>query len=66
MAKKGKIKIGTISSEDMRKQDRRTSRESALENSTGWVSIHKVHKGKKDKQEHRNRKHKGGAFLGHP
>jgi len=62
MAKKGTIKLGSISSKDLHKADKRGSREASLEDSTGWVSTHKVHKGKKDKEEHRKRKHKGQGF----
>jgi hypothetical protein len=59
MAKKGTIKLGSISKEQLHKADKKGSRDASLENSTGWVSTHKVHKGKKDKKNHRKRKHKG-------
>jgi hypothetical protein len=62
MAKKGTIKLGSISKEQLRKADKKGSRDASLENSTGWVSTHKVHKGKKDKENHRKRKHKGSDF----
>ena len=59
MAKKGTIKLGSISQEQIRKAEKKGSRDASLENSTGWVSTHKVHKGKKDKENYRKRKHKG-------
>lgn len=62
MAKKGTIKLGSISKEQLHKADKKGSRDASLENSTGWVSTHKVHKGKKDKENHRKRKHKGREF----
>jgi hypothetical protein len=51
------MKIGTITKEQIRTNDRRMSRELELENSTGWTSKHKVHKSKKNysrKKKHRN------------
>ena len=54
--KKGKIHIGTFTKEDTLKASRKASREISLENSTGWVSTHKVHKSLKDYK--RNPKHK--------
>jgi len=42
--KKGKIHIGTFTIEDGLKANRKASREISLENSTGWISTHKVHK----------------------
>jgi hypothetical protein len=62
MAKKGTIKLGSISKEQLHKADKKGSRDASLENSTGWVSTHKVHKGKKDKENYRKRKHKGSDF----
>jgi len=59
MAKKGKIKLGTITDKQLHKADKKGSRDASLENSTGWASTHKIHKGKKDAENHRKRKHKG-------
>lgn len=42
-----KVIIGKITSEDYRKSNRKASRELELENSTGWVCKHKVHKSNK-------------------
>jgi len=39
------IKIGTITREQLRKSDRKASREANLGN--GWVGTHRVHKSKK-------------------
>ncbi len=53
---KGKFKIGTITIDEILTVYKRASREMELENSTGWVSKHKVHKSAKDYK--RNTKHK--------
>jgi hypothetical protein len=45
--KTGKINIGTWSKDDEMKVARKVSRELELENSTGWVSKHKIHKSAK-------------------
>ena len=45
--KTSKIHIGKITKEQILTQNKKISREIELENSTGWVSIHKVHKSKK-------------------
>jgi hypothetical protein len=53
---KGIIKIGKITKEEILILYKKTSREIELENSTGWVSKHKVHKSQKDysrKSKHR-------------
>ena len=42
------INIGKMTKKQLRKADRKGSRDAELENSTGWASTHKVHKGKKD------------------
>jgi len=48
MAKKRTyIKEFKIRQQDILKANRRGSREGELENSTGWVAKHKVHKNKK-------------------
>lgn len=55
--KKGKIHIGTYTIEDSLKANRKASRELELENSTGWISKHKVHKSAKNytrKTKHKN------------
>lgn len=64
MAKKGTVKIGSISKEQLHKADKKGSRDASLEDSTGWTSTHKVHKGKKDNVDYRKRKHKGNDFEG--
>ena len=49
------IKIGTITKEQLRKSDRKASREANLGN--GWVGTHRVHKSKKSysrKPKHKN------------
>jgi hypothetical protein len=51
------INIGKFTKEDSMLVNRRASREIELENSTGWVSKHKVHKSAKDytrKLKHKN------------
>lgn len=55
--KTGKIYIGTFTKEDSMRADRKASREIELQNSTGWVATHKVHKSAKDytrKPKHKN------------
>jgi hypothetical protein len=54
--KGGKINIGKFTIEDTIKANRKASREVSLENSTGWISLHKVHKSAKNYT--RNSKHK--------
>lgn len=49
------IHIGRFTKKDSIKLDRKISREIGLENSTGWVSTHKVHKS--DKTYNRKPKH---------
>lgn len=46
--KTGKIHIGTFTKLDSLKASKKASREMELENSTGWVAKHKVHKSVKD------------------
>jgi len=53
---KGIIKIGKITQKEILNVYKKTSREIELENSTGWVSKHKVHKSVKD--YNRKPKHK--------
>jgi hypothetical protein len=50
-----------ITTEHLRKADRKASRELELENKTGWAATHKVHKSKKNVL-HRKRKHRGERF----
>ena len=50
------MKIGTITKEHIRKNDRKISRELELENQSGWVGTHKVHKSQKN--YYRKKKHK--------
>lgn len=53
----GKIHIGTFTKEDSLKSYRKASRDIELENSTGWVCKHKVHKSVKNytrKLKHKN------------
>lgn len=59
-AMKGKFKIGTITRDEILTVYKKASREMELENATGWVSKHKVHKSSKDYK--RNPKHKNLAF----
>jgi hypothetical protein len=54
--KTGKINIGAWSKEDELKVARKVSREVELENATGWISKHKVHKS--DKTYTRKSKHR--------
>lgn len=42
-----KLNIGKITKEQILTSERRISREIELENQSGWVSKHKVHKSKK-------------------
>lgn len=58
--KKGKINIGKFTKEDSMKANRKASREIELQNSTGWVCKHKVHKSVKDYT--RKPKHKNEVF----
>lgn len=46
--KTGKIHIGTFTKLDSLNASKKASREMELENSTGWISKHKVHKSVKD------------------
>ena len=46
--KTGKIHIGTFTKLDSLNASKKASREMELENSTGWVAKHKVHKSVKD------------------
>lgn len=46
--KTGKIHIGKFTIQDAIKAERKASREISLQNSTGWVSTHKVHKSEKN------------------
>lgn len=54
--KTGIIHIGKITREHLMKANKKASREMNLENSTGWVAVHKSHKS--DKDYNRNPKHK--------
>ena len=45
---KGKVKIGKVTREEILKVYKKASREMELENSTGWVAKHKVHKSAKN------------------
>lgn len=40
--------IGRVTKADIMKCNKKTSREMNLENSTGWVAVHKSHKSEKD------------------
>ena len=57
---KGKIKIGTITRDEILTVYKKASREMELENATGWVAKHKVHKSAKDYK--RNPKHKNLVY----
>jgi hypothetical protein len=57
---KGVIKIGKITQDQILNAYKKASREMELENSTGWVSKHKVHKSAKN--YNRKAKHKNLAF----
>ena len=48
MKLKGNIKVGKFTKKDAIKASRMASREMELENSTGWVAVHKAHKSVKD------------------
>jgi hypothetical protein len=55
--KSGKLHIGTFTKSDDLKVSRKVSRELELQNATGWISKHKVHKSVKDytrKLKHKN------------
>lgn len=55
--KTGKIHLGTFTKEDSLKASRKASREIELQNATGWIAKHKVHKSAKDynrKEKHKN------------
>ena len=54
---KGIVKIGKLGKDDILTIYKKASREMELENSTGWISKHKVHKSIKDysrKTKHKN------------
>jgi hypothetical protein len=54
---KGVIKIGKMTKEQILAVYKKASREMELENGTGWVTKHKVHKSVKDynrKVKHKN------------
>lgn len=54
---RGKINIGKITREEILTVYKKASREIELENSTGWVAKHKIHKSVKDysrKDKHKN------------
>jgi len=57
---KGKIKIGTITRDEILTVYKKAAREMELENSTGWVAKHRVHKSEKD--YNRNPKHKNLVY----
>ena len=57
---KGVIKIGKITQDQILTVYKKASREMELENSTGWVAKHKVHKSAKD--YNRNPKHNALAY----
>ena len=57
---KGVIKIGKITQDQILTVYKKASREMELENATGWVAKHKVHKSAKDFK--RNPKHKNLVF----
>ena len=57
---KGVIKIGKITQDQILTVYKKASREMELENATGWVAKHKVHKSAKDYK--RNSKHKNLVF----
>jgi len=58
--KSGVIHIGKFTVQDSLKAVRKASREISLENSTGWISTHKVHKSSKTYS--RKSKHKASYF----
>jgi len=52
------INIGKFTKEDAMKASKKASREMELQDSTGWVAKHKVHKSIKDytrKPKHKNK-----------
>jgi hypothetical protein len=55
------INIGKFSLKDHIKANKKASREISLQNSTGWVSSHKVHK--TEKNYTRKMKHKSDYFI---
>jgi hypothetical protein len=57
---KGVIKIGKVTQDQILTVYKKASREMELENATGWVAKHKVHKSAKDYS--RNAKHKNLTF----
>lgn len=54
--KTGKIHLGSFTKLDSLKASKKASREMELENSTGWVAKHKVHKSLKDYKRHSKHK----------
>lgn len=58
--KTGKINLGTFTKLDSLKASKKASREMELQNSTGWISKHKVHKTTKNYT--RKLKHKNECF----
>jgi len=58
--KTGKIYLGKFTKLDSLKASKKASREMELENSTGWIAKHKVHKSAKDYT--RKTKHKNADF----
>lgn len=57
---KGVIKIGKVTQDQILTVYKKASREMELENATGWVAKHKVHKSEKD--YNRKPKHKNLVF----
>lgn len=57
---KGVINIGKITQKQILNAYKKASREMELENGTGWVAKHKVHKSSKD--YNRKVKHKNLTF----
>jgi hypothetical protein len=58
--KSGILHIGTFTKSDDMKVSRKVAREAELQNATGWISKHKVHKSAKDYT--RKLKHKNEVF----
>ena len=54
------IHIGTFTKLDSLKASKKASREIELQNATGWIAKHKIHKSTKDYT--RKLKHKNGWF----
>jgi hypothetical protein len=55
--KSGVIHIGTFTKLDSLKASKKASREIELQNATGWIAKHKIHKSAKDytrKLKHKN------------